>query len=68
MKNKNKNPCLCGNPYYNGEDRYFFSFFKILFIHERHREKLRHRQREKRVPRREPSVGLDPQTGDQDLS
>ena len=37
-------------------------FLKILFIHERHREKERprHRQREKQAPWREPDVGLDP--------
>ena len=38
-------------------------FLKIyLFIHERHREGQRHKQREKQVPRREPNVGLDPGT------
>ena len=37
-------------------------FFKILFIHERHREKGRHRQMEKQAPRREPDVGLNPRT------
>ena len=37
-------------------------FFKILFIHERHRERKRerHRQRERQAPCREPNVGLDP--------
>ena len=37
-------------------------FLKILFIHERHREKerQRHRQRKKQAPCREPDVGLDP--------
>ena len=37
-------------------------FFKILFIHERHREKQRRRQREKQAPCGEPDVGLDPRT------
>ena len=37
-------------------------FFKILFIHERHRERQRHRQREKQAPCGEPDVGLDPGT------
>ena len=36
--------------------------FKILFIHERHRERQRPRQREKRAPCREPDVGLGPRT------
>ena len=41
-------------------------FFKILFIHDRHRERerererQRHTQREKQAPCREPDVGLDP--------
>ena len=39
----------------------FFIVLKIyLFIHERHRERQRHGQREKQVPCREPDVGLDP--------
>ena len=33
-----------------------------LFIHERHTERQRHRQREKQALRREPDVGLDPRT------
>ena len=37
-------------------------FLKILFIHERHRERQRHWQREKQAPRREPDAGLDPGT------
>ena len=37
-----------------------FLFFKILFIHERHRQ--RHKQREKQAPCREPDVGLDPES------
>ena len=39
-------------------------FFKILFIHDRHRgrERQRHRQREKQAPCREPDVGLNPRT------
>ena len=32
----------------------------ILFIHERHTEKQRHRQREKQAPCSEPDVGLHP--------
>ena len=34
-------------------------FLKILFIHESHRERQRHRQKEKEAPCREPDVGLD---------
>ena len=37
---------------------YLFTYFLILFIHERHRK----RQREKQAPHREPDVGLDPRT------
>ena len=41
-------------------------FLKILFIYswETHRERgrQRHRQREKQAPRREPDVGLDPES------
>ena len=39
-------------------------FFKIFFIHKRHREKerQRHRQREKQAPCRKPDMGLDPGT------
>ena len=37
-------------------------FFKILFIHERHTERKRQRQREKQAPCREPDVGLDSRT------
>ena len=37
-------------------------FFKILFIHERHRERERPRQREKQAPCREPDARLDPRT------
>ena len=33
-----------------------------LFIHERHRERGRHRQREKQGPYREAHVGLHPRT------
>ena len=45
----------------------FMGFFKKdLFM--RDTEKQRHRQREKRAPRTEPNMGLDPQTWDQDLS
>ena len=40
------------------------SFFKkdflCLFIRDTHRERQRHRQREKQVPWREPNVGLNP--------
>ena len=38
----------------------FSIFFKILFIHERHRD--RERQREKQAPCREPHVGLNPES------
>ena len=37
-------------------------FLKILFIHERHTERQRHRQKEKQAPCREPDVGLDPRS------
>ena len=44
--------------------QHFFSFFFFkgfyLLIHERHKEKQRHRQKEKQAPCREPNVGLDP--------
>ena len=44
------------------------SFFKILFIYEKHthrerereRERQRHRQREKQAPCMEPDMGLNP--------
>ena len=39
---------------------FFFSFY--LFIHERHRERQTHRQREKQILRRQPDAGLHPQT------
>ena len=32
----------------------------ILYIHEGHTQRQRHRQREKQAPSREPNVGLDP--------
>ena len=32
------------------------------------RERQRHRKREKQAPRKEPNVGLDPQSQDYDLS
>ena len=35
---------------------------KILLIHERHRDRQRHRQKEKQVPHGEPDVGLDPRS------
>ena len=40
------------------------SFFKKDFIYswETHRERQRHRQREKQAPCREPDVGLNPRT------
>ena len=38
----------------------FFRFY--LFIHERHTERQRPRQREEQVPCREPNMGLDPRT------
>ena len=41
--------------------RFFFLRF-YSFIHERHTERCRHRQKEKQAPRREPDVGLDPGT------
>ena len=39
-----------------------FYIFKILFIHERHRERQKHKQREKQAPCKEPEAGFDPQT------
>ena len=41
---------------------FFFLFFRILFIHERHieRERQGHRQREKQASCRERNAGLDP--------
>ena len=38
---------------------YFFKRF-YLFIHERHRERQRHMQREKQTPCGEPDAGLNP--------
>ena len=53
--------------------KFFYFFFKILFIHffkkrfylfihkiHRERERQRHRRREKQAPCREPNVGFDP--------
>ena len=43
--------------------RNYYYFFKILFIHERHRERGRdNRQRDKQAPCREPVMGLDPRS------
>ena len=39
---------------------FFLRFY--LFIHERHTERQKHRQREKQAPCRKPDVGLDPGT------
>ena len=39
---------------------FFLRFY--LFIHERHRERQKHRQSKKQVPCREPDVGLDSRT------
>ena len=42
-----------------------FSNFEVFFsflINERHRDRGRHRQREKQTPRGKPDVGLDPKT------
>ena len=49
------------------KDLYYVSHYyflkDFLFIHERHRESQRHRQREeKEAPRKEPDAGLDPRT------
>ena len=49
-------------PYSLFRERLTFFFFKILFIHERHRERLRGGQREKQAPCREPDAGLNPGT------
>ena len=37
-------------------------YFYCLFIHERHRERKRPRQREKQAPCGEPDAGLHPRT------
>ena len=37
-------------------------FLRYFIIHERHRARQRHRQREKQASCREPDVGLDPRT------
>ena len=44
--------------------KYISQIFKdfILFIHERHSKRQRHRQREKQAPCQEPDTGLDPRT------
>ena len=47
---------------YNQEAHVAIFIYKILFIHERHTEKVRHRQKERQVPCGEPDVGLDPRT------
>ena len=39
----------------------FLIFFKILFIHERHRERQRHRHSKKQAPCREPNAGSCPE-------
>ena len=39
---------------------YLFIFVKILFIHEKQRERGRDTGRGKQAPCREPDVGLDP--------
>ena len=44
---------------------YVFIYFKdfiYLFIRDTHREKQRHRQREKQAPCREPDAGLNPRS------
>ena len=41
---------------------FFLKKIFYLFILERERESQRHRQREKQAPRREPNVGLDPES------
>ena len=41
---------------------YIFFFKIVLFIHERHTDRQKHRQREKQVPCGEPHAGLDPRT------
>ena len=46
---------------YSLSNKYIFLRF-YLFIHERHGERQRHRQREKQAPCREPDAGLDPRT------
>ena len=46
----------------NLNDIYFKKKKIYLFIHDRHIERWRHRQREKQAPCREPDVGLDPAT------
>ena len=41
---------------------HFLKDFIYLFMKDTHRERQRHRQREKQAPCREPYVGLDPRT------
>ena len=40
----------------------FFLKIFYLFMRDTHKERQRHRQREKQAPFREPDVGLDPRT------
>ena len=52
-----------------GGDSILF-FLKILFIYpwETHKERQRHRQREKQAPCKEPNAGLNPRPRDHSLS
>ena len=43
-------------------ESFFVFLIKILFIHERHRDRQKHRQREKEAPCEETDVELDPGT------
>ena len=52
----------------NCSKKYLFFLRFYLFIHERHKDRQRHRQWEKQAPCREPDGGLDPRTPGQDLS
>ena len=40
----------------------FLKDFIYLFMRNTHRERQKHRQREKQAPYRDPDVGLDPRT------
>ena len=41
---------------------FIFKDFIYLFVIDTHRERQRHRRRDKQAPCREPDVGLDPRT------
>ena len=55
-----KGECYAVHPCYNPVSFFLYFFFKSLFIHERHRERQRHKGEEKQASCEEPDVGLDP--------